>query len=550
MKALLPHRLAAVAAVCVVFVHAAAPAAAAPPNLVVILADDLGWSDVGCYGGEIPTPHLDALAAGGMRFTAFYNCAQCCPTRAALLSGMDPHAAGMGDMIDGFAADIRRAAASPHYTTRLDPRALTIAERLRPAGYRTLMTGKWHVGFEDGARPLQRGFDRFYGFVGGGDDYFRPRRLVDGDARVPTESLPADFYATDAFTTKAMEFIAEEDAGKPFFLYLAYNAPHARLMAPEQEIARQRGRYDAGFEAVAERRLARQKELGLVPADMRLPPRDPGSKPWSGTPAQLTEMRNMEVYAAMVARLDANIGRLVAFLEERGELDDTLILFLSDNGAWASGATYEQEWAETCDTPLRLFKLFTHEGGIRTPLIAHWPGRIRPGTVQSRHYAHVKDILPTLLEAAGAAPRDAAEPGPPSLPVTGRSFLPALLDPTHAAPETLCWERLGNEAVRDGRWKLVRAYSAVRNYNPVTKRGPGDGPRTGRWELYDLEADPGESCDLAAAEPERVAELAARYARWAEEVGVVPRERIAAAVDAAAPAGEPQAQPPLSPSRP
>jgi hypothetical protein len=182
MKALLPHRLAAVAAVCVVFVHAAAPAAAAPPNLVVILADDLGWSDVGCYGGEIPTPHLDALAAGGMRFTAFYNCAQCCPTRAALLSGMDPHAAGMGDMIDGFAADIRRAAASPHYTTRLDPRALTIAERLRPAGYRTLMTGKWHVGFEDGARPLQRGFDRFYGFVGGGDDYFRPRRLVDGDA--------------------------------------------------------------------------------------------------------------------------------------------------------------------------------------------------------------------------------------------------------------------------------------------------------------------------------------------------------------------------------
>jgi arylsulfatase len=353
--------------------------------------------------------------------------------------------------------------------------------------------------------------------VGGGDDYFRPRRLVDGDARVLTESLPADFYATDAFTTKAMEFIAEEDAGKPFFLYLAYNAPHARLMAPEQEIARQRGRYDAGFEAVAERRLARQKELGLVPADMRLPPRDPGSEPWSGTPAQLTEMRNMEVYAAMVARLDANIGRLVAFLEERGELDDTLILFLSDNGAWASGATYEQEWAETCDTPLRLFKLFTHEGGIRTPLIAHWPGRIRQGTVQSRHYAHVKDILPTLLEAAGAAPRDAAEPGPPSLPVTGRSFLPALLDPTHAAPETLCWERLGNEAVRDGRWKLVRAYSAVRNYNPVTKRGPGDGPRTGRWELYDLEADPGESCDLAAAEPVTADDVAALDGAWSAD---------------------------------
>lgn len=521
-----------------------AAAEPARPNLIVILADDLGWSDIGCYGSEIPTPHLDALAAGGVKFSAFYNGAQCCPTRASLISGMYPHEAGVGDMIDAHSLAVRQAAASPHYSDRLDPRAKTIAEHLRAVGYQTYMTGKWHLGYADGQRPLQRGFDRYHGIISGADSYFKPKSLREGDTPADAKTLPAGYYTTDAFTTKAIDFIREGDAAKPFFLYLAYNAPHAPFHAPEDEIAKHRGKYDAGFEVIRERRLAKQKQLGLVPASIQMPPRDPNSQPWAGSPAQMKEVRNMEIYAAMVTRMDANVGRLTAFLKERGQLENTLILFLSDNGAWASGATYEQEWAETGDTPFRLFKLFTHEGGIRTPCIAHWPARIPAGAVQSRQYAHVKDILPTLLAAArgnGVMEKDSADPTstlthqdsttpslPGSLPLSGRSFLPALLDPGHAANETLFWERLGNEAVRDGRWKLVRCYNEIRDYNARTKRGPGSGTRTGSWELYDLDTDPNETRDLAAQHPERVAEIIARHATWSQRVGVIPREQIAA----------------------
>ncbi len=493
------------------------------PNLIVILADDLGYADLSCFGSEIPTPHIDALAKGGMKFGAFYNGAQCCPTRASLISGMYPHEAGVGDMIDQHSLAVREAAASPHYSDRLDPRAKTIAEHLRPAGYQTFMTGKWHLGYQDGQRPLQRGFDRYYGIISGADSYFKPKSVREGDAVVDQQSLPTDFYATDAFTTKAMEFIREGDASRPFFLYLAYNAPHAPLQAPDDEIAKHRGKYDSGFEVIRERRLVRQKELGLVPVSTSLPPRDPKSQPWRGSPEQMKEVRNMETYAAMVTRMDANIGKLTAFLQERGQLDNTLILFLSDNGAWASGATYGQEWAETGCTPFRLFKLFTHEGGIRTPFIAHWPAKVPAGTFQTKQYAHVKDILPTLLDAAGAKPitNDA-------LPLSGRSFLPALLDHNHANHETLFWERLGNEAVRDGRWKLVRSYNDIRDYNAKTKRGPGSGVRSGKWELYDLDTDPNETHDLAVLEPQKVAEISARHQAWSVRVGVIPREEIAA----------------------
>jgi arylsulfatase len=514
-------------------------AAETRPNLIVILADDLGWSDIGCYGSEIPTPHIDALAAGGMKFSAFYNGAQCCPTRASLISGMYPHEAGVGDMIDGHSLAVREAAASPHYSDRLDPRAKTIAEHLRPAGYQTYMTGKWHLGYADGQRPLQRGFDRYYGIISGADSYFKPKSLRDGDTPVLPKDIPDGFYATDAFTTKAMDFIASGDKSKPFFLYLAYNAPHAPMHAPEEEIAKHRGKYDVGFEVIRERRLARQKQLGLMPPDTQLPPRDPQSAAWTGSAEQIKEVRNMETYAAMVTRMDANIGRLTAFLKERGQLDNTLILFLSDNGAWASGATYEIEWAETGDTPFRLFKLFTHEGGIRTPFIAHWPARVPAGSLQTRQYAHVKDILPTLLAAASLQDNETVRQGdnqtsrPPTvslsdgLPLSGRSFLPALLDANHAANETLFWERLGNEAVRDGRWKLVRYYNDIRDYNRETKRGPGTGERMGQWELYDLDTDPNETRDLATQQSKKIASLVAQYDGWSKRVGVVPREEIA-----------------------
>jgi arylsulfatase A-like enzyme len=374
--------------------------AADKPNLIVILADDLGWSDLGCYGSEIATPHLDALAAGGMKFTAFYNGAQCCPTRASLISGMYPHEAGVGDMIDRHSLAVRTAANSPHYSDRLDPRAKTIAEHLRSAGYQTYMTGKWHLGEQTGQRPLQRGFERYYGIIAGADSYWKPKSLRDDDMPIDPQTLPTNYYTTDVFTQRAMDFIKDGDESKPFFLYLAYNAPHAPFQAPADEMAKQRGNYDDGFEVIRERRLAKQQKLGLLPPYTKLAPRDPLSQPWMASPAQKKEVHNIEIYAAMVTRMDANIGRLTKFLKERGQLDNTLIMFLSDNGAWASGATYKQEWAETGDTPFRLFKLFTHEGGIRTPFIAHWPAKIPAGTIQAKQYAHVKDILPTLLEAA------------------------------------------------------------------------------------------------------------------------------------------------------
>jgi arylsulfatase len=486
------------------------------PNVVIILADDMGYSDLGCYGSEIPTPNLDALAQGGMRLRSFYNCAQCCPTRASLISGMYSHQAGVGDMIDGHSLAVRTAAASPRYSDRLDPRALTLAERLRPAGYQTYMTGKWHLGYHEGQRPLQRGFDRYFGIIAGADSYWKPKTLYEGDTHVPPDALPADFYATEAFTTKAIEFIEQGDATRPFLLYVAYNAVHTPFHAPESEIAKHRGRYDEGWDVIRQRRFARQKQLGLWPADTQLPPRDPTSQPWTGSPEQLKMARRMEIYAAMLTKMDENVGRLVAALKRRGQLDNTLILFLSDNGAWAISISYGQEWAETCDTPFRFFKLFAHEGGICTPLIAHWPKRIPAGTLNTKQYAHVKDILPTCLAAAGidvAGPADA-------LPVTGRSFLRALVDPAHADNETLFWERMGNSAVRQGDWKLVRCYNQTRTTDVCF------GPRTGRWDLFNLAEDPTETRDLAASHSERRDRMLAAYEAWERQVGVVPREVI------------------------
>ena len=497
---------------------------AAQPNFIVILVDDMGYGDIGCYGSEIPTPNIDALAKGGTRFRNFYNCAQCCPTRASLMSGMYPHEAGIGDMIDEHSLAVRTAANSPHYSNRLDPKALTIAERLLSAGYHTYMTGKWHLGYDEGQRPLQRGFERYYGIISGADSYWKPSTLREGDTHISREELPKDFYATDAFTTKAIEFIKQGNREKPFFLYLAYNAVHAPFHAPDSEIAKHKGKYDAGWDVIRERRFARQKELGLWPASMKLPPREPQSQSWTGSEEQLKLARRMEIYAAMLTKMDENIGRLTASLKQSGQLENTLILFLSDNGAWATSGTYGQEWAETGDTPFRLFKLFTHQGGICTPFIAHWPARIPAGQINTGQYAHVKDILPTLLDAAGVKENPSVAQHTPlplaAIPISGRSFLPALLDSKHENNEPLFWERMGNGAVRDGRWKLVRFYGQAR----TTKVGFGE--RTGKWELYDLEADPNETIDLAQEQAEKASSLLSRYEAWEKHVGVVPREQI------------------------
>jgi len=491
------------------------------PNIILIMADDMGFSDLGCYGGEIDTPNLDRLAAHGLRFTQFYNAARCCPTRAALLTGLYPHQAGIGHMV----ADLGH----PSYRGYLHDRCVTLAEALKPAGYATLCTGKWHVGSAPGHWPLDRGFDRFWGTPAGGGVYFKDAVqirtevfFVHGAQRLDP---PDDMYVTDTFTRHALEFVEEAvtQTRRPFFLYLPHIAPHWPLQAKPADIAKYAGRYDVGWDAVRERRFARQKEMGLLPQNTVLSPRDPQAKAWNEMPeaARRELARRREIYAAQIDCLDQNVGRLVAKLKELGQFDNTLILFLSDNGCSAEGgpggfsrgregaplgtglsyASAGLEWANAADTPFRRFKMDTYEGGITTPLIAHWPRGI-DGPRFVHPPGHIIDLMPTLLDVAGAS-YPAEFQGRPILPMEGRSLAPLFRGETREGHEALFWEHQGNRAVRQGRWKLVAAH-----------KGP--------WELYDLEADRTELHDLAAQHPEKVRELQALYERWADRCGVQP----------------------------
>ena len=352
------------------------------PNIALIMADDMGWSDLGCYGGEIETPHLDALARDGVRFTQFYNTARCCPTRAALLTGLYQHQAGIGHMVrdDGIES----------YQGYLNDRCVTLAEALRPAGYTTLAVGKWHVGSAPGRWPLDRGFERFWGTPSGGGVYFKDALqirkevfFVDGAERIEP---PDDLYVTDTFTDRALEFVEEAVTQKrrPFFLYVAHIVPHWPLQAKEQDIEKYRGRYDIGWDTVRERRFARQKEMGLLPDGTVLSPRHPQAKAWAEMPHEAREdlAHRMAVYAAQIDCVDQNVGRLVAKLKELDQFENTLILFLSDNGCSAEGgpggfsrgkpgapigtglsyASVGLEWANAADTPFRKFKMDTQEG--------------------------------------------------------------------------------------------------------------------------------------------------------------------------------------------
>jgi arylsulfatase len=494
--------------------------AANRPNIVVILADDMGWSDVGAYGGEIETPHLDALAKGGVRFTQFYNTARCCPTRAALLTGLYQHQAGIGHMVanDGI----------PSYQGFLNDRCVTLAEVLKPAGYTTLMTGKWHVGSAPGQWPLDRGFDRFWGTPSGGGVYFKDTLelrkevfFVSGAERIEP---PADLHVTDTFTDRALDFVDEAvtRTRKPFFLYLAHIAPHWPLQAKPADIAKYAGRYDLGWDAVRERRFARQKEMGLVARDAVLSPRDPQAKPWSEMPevARKELAHRMEIYAAQVDCIDQNVGRLVAKLKALGQFENTLILFLSDNGCSAEGgpggfsrgvegapigtgrsyASAGLEWANASNTPFRKFKVATHEGGISTPLIAHWPAGIS-GRGELRHQAgHVIDLMPTVVELAGAT-YPASRHNRVIQPAEGRSLAPALTGRPAPVARTLFWEHEGNKAVRLGDWKAVAKGRTA-------------------WELYDLSSDRAEGHNLATAQPAKTQELATLWQEWAARCGV------------------------------
>ena len=512
--------------------------AAPRPNIVLILADDLGYSDFGCFGSEIATPNIDHLAAGGVALTQFYNQARCCPTRAALLTGRYQHQVGVGEMIDDYAAAARKAAASPAYQDHLSTNSPTLAELLRAAGYQTLMSGKWHLGRQPNEWPVRRGFDHSFVQVDGAMNYFggnsgegpRARMALDDQPYVP----PHDgFYSTDAFADHAIQFLDEavkQPRGKPFFLYLAFNASHWPLQAPAEEIAKYQGAYDQGWQATRARRLAKMKQLGIVAQAQTMAPMDRGKvKPWD----ELTDderkqwARRMEVYAAQTEHMDREIGRLTAELQRLGVASNTLVVVLSDNGGAAEDPNggdhsvpigdrdsfrgYDRPWATVSNTPWRLHKTTAFEGGISTALIANWPAGIpnqKCGTLV-REPADVIDLLPTFLSLAGAKYPAAHNLKPEGLDITAM-----LKGDRGDTNRVFCWEHEGNRAIRAGDWKLVA---------PPSKKA---------WQLYNLATDRVESHDSANEHPEIVTRLSAEYDAWAARCGVIPystiRERMQA----------------------
>lgn len=554
--------------VCIAWLFAGLPdahSASAPPpsqpNIVIVLSDDMGYSDIGCYGGEIETPHLDALAANGLRFTQFYNTARCCPTRASLLTGLHPHQTGVGHMMEDRGHD--------GYRGTLHRRCVTLAEVLAPAGYRTYAVGKWHVTpghnaqalRETGHWPLQRGFDRYYGTIHGAGSYFDPSALV-RDNRLITvandpEYQPAEYYYTDAIADHAVRFLREhrrDHPDRPFLLYTAFTAAHWPLHARAEDMAKYRGRYDGGYEPIREARRAKMKSLQLLDDRWEF---GPPAERWDNVKDKVWEARCMEVYAAQVDRMDQGIGRMVAELKSPGQFDNTVFVYLQDNGGCAEGMgrgtngvarldrpslpplaadvppfnsvpkqtrdgwpvrqgygvmpggpdtyiAYGRGWAQVSNTPFREYKHWTHEGGISTPLIVHWPRGIpstRRGQLEKQP-AQLVDIMATCVDLAGAA-YPATYRGVSIQPMEGTSLRPAFEGNVLPRTRPLVWEHEGNRAIRDGRWKLVAKENQA-------------------WELYDLEADRTERHDLAPGQPERVKSMAAAWDAWAARASVLP----------------------------
>jgi arylsulfatase A-like enzyme len=528
----------------------AATDAAPRPNFLLILADDLGYSDLGCYGSEIATPNLDKLAASGLQLTQFYTTPRCCPTRAALLTGLYPQQAGIGNMMEDRGL--------PGYRGELNPNTPTIAEHLRLAGYRMLMVGKWHVSHIhfDGKKqlnhesevpfwdhkdnwPMQRGFDEYYGTIHGVTSYYDPFSLVRGNT--PTRPDSTNFYYTDALSAQAASFIARQaNSPKPFFLYVAFTSPHWPLQAPEADIAKYRQTYRAGWDVVRSNRYQRQIELGIIPKSWPLSPRDQRVQPWLNVRDQEWEANRMATYAAMVDHMDQGVGRVLTQLKSSGLEENTLVIFLSDNGAcdealqpdwydvpsrtrdgrpikagnndhsvmagpddvWQS---YGPPWANVGDTPFRLYKHYVHEGGIATPFIASWPKGIKSGGKLNRQVGHVTDILATCVDLAGGQ-HPTNFNGQATVPLAGRSLQPVFQGQERDIPP-LFWEHEGNRAVRLGKWKLVARHKMD-------------------WELYDMEADRTELKNLASQHPDQVKEMAALYEAWAKRCQVVPPEQL------------------------
>ncbi len=528
------------------------PSAAGKPNVVVVLCDDVGFADIGCYGSEIATPHLDALAARGLQFTNFHVTPMCSPTRAALLTGLNPHAVGVGHVAHsdpGF----------PGYAMEISDNVVTTAEVLRDNGWSTLMVGKWHLAKDSdcsdaGPRhswPCQRGFDRFYGFLDGFTNLHQPHRLVRDNTAVDVDTYPEGYYLTDDLTDEAIAMIKAtkaSDPSKPFFLYVAHGAVHAPLHAKGEDVEKYKDRYAEGWDALRAERFARQLELGVLPEGTELPPRNSERNndvlAWDALPADKQELfaRYMAVYAGMVDSIDQQLGRLVGALEELGELDNTIILFTSDNGASREGEEegttayyqhllgstdtaadlarleevggpttmphYPRGWAMASGTPFRLYKINTHAGGHSVPMILAGPGVA--GGEKRRQFAHVTDVLPTLLELLDVE-RPTERHGKPLKPMAGASFAPAIA--SAEAPSThpeQHYEMVGHRGYYKDGWEIVTLHQPL---TQITEQ---------EWELYDLVNDPTEMRNLAAEMPEKVAELSALWEKAARENQVYP----------------------------
>ena len=534
----------------------AASAQAAPakrPNILLIVADDLGYTDLGAYGAEISTPNLDKLASGGVKMTGFYASPFCSPTRAMLMSGSDNHLAGFGDMAELMLPEQR---GKPGYEGYLNERVVPMAQVLKDAGYRTAMAGKWHLGVKEEFSPATSGFEQSYAMVMGGASHWGDQSgIVAMDPAKPPKAIyrengkaidiPRDgFYSSQAFTDKLLDYLKSgEKSGKPFFGYLAFTAPHWPLHAPDADIAKYEGRYKEGYDKLRKERLERMKRLGIVPADT---PVYEGHAHWpkweSLTPAQQeAEARRMTVYSAMVDHMDRQIGRVLDYLKAKGELDNTFIFFMSDNGAdgnsvydvgrtreWiekdmdnstantgkpGSFIEYGPGWAQVGSTPFKLYKSFMYEGGIAVPAIAWGPG-IKGGALK-REFAHVTDVAPTIFELAGARHPGTEYQGKPVLPLRGKSmvsWLQGKASTVRSDQDAVGWELGGRKALRKGDWKIVYANK------PWGKDG---------WELYNIAKDRTESRDLADENPQKLGEMIVAWKQYVAETGTLEIEGLA-----------------------
>ncbi len=496
------------------------------PNIIIILVDDMGFSDIGCYGSEIQTPNLDSLASQGLRFKQFYNTARCCPTRASLMTGLHPHQTGIGHMTE--MPQGHSPLKDDPYQGYLNHHCVTVAQLLKQAGYHTFMTGKWHLGYhrkEDW--PLQRGFDKYFGIISGASDYFKPTAPRGLTYMNEPFTAPEGFYVTDAFTDYACTFIKEslQKEDKPFFLYLAYNAPHWPVEAKTEDLKKYEGNYAAGWEALSKQRLAKQRKIGLIdPAWTPAVHEGPQWDTLSDEQKKIQDLR-MAAYAGCIDSVDQNVGKLVKTLKSLKQYENTVIFFLSDNGACpergvlghgtekqirepmttqgVNGPAIGRVWANACNTPFRLYKSFLHEGGMSTPLIVHWPKGIDKKQYGSwvEQFGYLPDLMSTCLELA-KTDYPTEWDNRPVTPAVGKSLLPLINGETQSIhTEPIFWEHEGNRSMRDGKWKLVWA-------------------RQGPWELYNMETDRTEMHDLSKENPKRKADMIRTWESWARRTGV------------------------------